>query len=177
MKIILSLGLWMAIISPLFAQRYTSESSKVVFFSEAPMENIEAYTNQASSIFDLATKQIVFSVPVKTFTFEKPLMQEHFNENYMESDKYPKSIFKGTVTGFENKPGKQSVSATGELMIHGVSQKVSAPGTMELKDGKLYLQTSFPVKLNDYKVEIPKMVFYKIAETVDVRVNFQYRTL
>jgi hypothetical protein len=168
---------WLIAMSqPLLAQRYITENSRVAFLSETAMENIAATNTQSTSLFDATTGDIVFAVPTKGFSFKKSLMQQHFNESYLESDKYPKSTFKGKVTGFENKPGKQTVKATGELFIHGVTRPVTAEGTMELKDnGKLVLVASFPVKLEDYQVKIPKIVFYNIAESVQVKLDLEYK--
>lgn len=161
---------------PLLAQRYITENSRISFLSEASLENIEAANTQATSLFDAATGEIVFAIPIRGFSFRKSLMQQHFNESYLESDKYPKSTFKGKVKGFENKPGKQKVTATGDLFIHGVTHPVTVEGTMELKDnGKLALVASFPVKLEDYQVKIPKIVFYNIAESVQVKLDAEYK--
>ena len=159
----------------IIAQKYISEKSEVVFFSEAPMENIEAHNKNATSVFDASSGEIVFSVPIKSFQFEKSLMQEHFNENYMESDKFPKSTFKGKVSGFQNKEGIQKVSAEGSLLIHGVTKNVKVTGDMQVKEGKIFLNAKFPVSVAEYDIKIPKIVFYNIAEVVDVTLNFQYK--
>ena len=159
------------------AQKYKSVEGKVRFFSEATLENIAADNAKASSVFDESNGNIVFSVPIKSFEFRKSLMQEHFNENYMESDQYPKATFKGTVAGFENKAGTQKVSAQGDMTIHGVTKPVSVDGTMELKDGQIYLKSVFKVKLEDYDVKIPQVLWQNIAEEVEVTLNFIYQPL
>lgn len=160
-----------------YAQKYKSVESKVRFFSEATLENIAADNTDGSSVFDESTGNIVFSIPIKSFEFQKSLMQEHFNENYMESEKYPKSIFKGKVIGFENKEGPQKVSAEGELTIHGVTKEVKVDGTMELKNNEITLTSVFIVKLADYDVKIPQVLWQNIAEEVEVTLNFIYQPL
>ncbi|GJM30894.1 MAG: hypothetical protein DHS20C17_35290 [Cyclobacteriaceae bacterium] len=159
----------------LWAQKYISYESKVSFFSEAPLENIEAVNSSASSILNLENGEIVFSVPIRGFEFRKSLMQTHFNENYMESEIYPKSTFKGKVSGFRPEPGKYSATAVGELAIHGVTRKVEITGNIEIGPNELTLLAKFPVKLEDHNIKIPKLLFSNIAETVEVTIEFNYR--
>src|SRR5690242_16719248 len=121
-KIMLLLALT-AIVSGANAQKYMTRTGKVTFFSSTPVENIEAVNNEAAAAVDAATGDVVFQVPIQSFKFEKSLMQEHFNENYMESDKFPKAVFKGNIgKGAVNfaKDGNYPVTAKGKLTIHGV---------------------------------------------------------
>ncbi len=158
--------------------KYSTTSGKISFYSSAPLENIEGLNSKVSSILDTESGGIVFSMMIKDFVFDKSLMQEHFNENYMESEKYPKSTFKGKIANFSevnfDQNGKYNVTIEGDLLIHNVTKSVKATGTLEIKDGKIFAKAKFPVKLNDYKVEIPKLVFQNIAETVDVTVDLIY---
>jgi polyisoprenoid-binding protein YceI len=156
------------------AQRYKSVSSNVKFYSKAPLEDIEAVNVHASSIVDLGAGTGVFSVPIKKFEFEKKLMQEHFNENYLESDKYPNGIFSCTFEPKQLQAGLNTVRASGEMTIHGVKQNIHVTGKMFLEDNKLKVDAEFPINLADYKIKIPKAVFYNIAETVLVTVTFTY---
>lgn len=158
-----------------YAQKYTSSSSYVRFYSEAPVENIEAINEKAQSAIDLHTNEVVFSVPIRGFQFEKSLMQEHFNDNYMESEQYPRATFRGKIEGFE--PGRavpQEVQARGTMTIHGVQRVMQARGTMSFADGTIVLHSEFPIAVADYNIKIPKVVFYNIAEVVDVTVEFTY---
>lgn len=156
------------------AQRFISNSAKIHFFSSAPMEDIEASSNQCQSIIDISTGDMVFSMNVNTFQFSNSLMQEHFNENYLETDKYPKSTFKAKLDGFKNEYGTHTVSAKGEFMIHGVKQQVEIEGTLNYTEDQIQISAKFPVTLADYKIKIPKAVFYNIAEVIDVTVEFDY---
>lgn len=159
------------------AQKYKSTEGKVRFFSEATLENIAADNEDGSSVYDESTGDIVFSIPITSFKFEKSLMQEHFNENYMESEKYPKAIFKGKVNDFDKGKGVQNVSAAGDMTIHGVTKSINVDGVMEYRDGKIFLKSVFPVRLEDYKVKIPQVLWQNIAEEVEVTINFVYKPL
>lgn len=177
--VVLAIGLSL-VCTPAHAQKYRLSSSEVSFFSDAPMEDIEAFNKDTKSIFDASSGEIAFVVPIKSFAFEKSLMQEHFNENYLESDKYPDAKFEGKLHGYEaGKSGAggdtQQVTAKGKLTIHGVTHEVEVPGTIKINGSGLEMQAVFPVKVADYDIKIPKIVFYNIAEEVEVRVNFQYQ--
>ena len=161
-----------------YGQKFKSNSSTVHFFSDAPVEDIEATNIDGQSALDIDKGDIVFSIPIKSFVFEKSLMQEHFNENYMESDKYPRATFKGTIKGYDpDALGSQSSEATGILFIHGVENEVTTTGTIEFKQDEMEINAKFAVKLKDHKIKIPKVVFYNIAEVVDVTINFSYEKI
>ncbi|MEQ8629238.1 YceI family protein [Ekhidna sp.] len=157
------------------SQRYKTDSTYIRFFSDAPMEDIEALNVSVSSIIDAAKKTIVIVVPIKSFSFQKKLMQEHFNENYLESDQYPNAIFRGKIQDWGGNTGKTEASATGTLEIHGVTQDVTIAGTLSFNKKQIILETVFPIRLADYDIKIPKAVFYKIAEEVEVTAKLQYK--
>jgi len=156
----------------LHAQKYVTRNAKVSFFSKTPIENIEAHNNQVNVALDFADGSIAFRVLIKSFTFEKALMQQHFNENYMESDKYPSSTFSGTIKDFGKidltKNGTHQVEVSGDLTIHGVTRKVTSQGTIEVKDGRILGTSEFVIKLKDYNVKKPKAV----AESITISVSF-----
>jgi polyisoprenoid-binding protein YceI len=155
-------------------QKYFSDQNHVSFFSEAPLENIEAHTYNARSIFDMETGKIAFTIPIRTFEFEKSLMQQHFNEKFMESGKYPRAKFTGVVEKYKKDQGKQAVEAKGEIEIHGVTQEISVPGEMEINGNQIKITTKFPLKVADFEIKIPQVVSRNIAETVDVTLEFNY---
>ena len=176
MKAVLSGILILCCLCSVKGQQYKLLESKVTFFSDAPMEDIEATTTKARSLFNLNTGEIAFVIPIRSFEFPKKLMQEHFNENYMESHKYPDATFKGKVSGYDQqKKGKQKVKAKGVLHIHGVSHEVETEGLLELQPKAVRIEAKFPVKVADYKIEIPQLVFYNIAEEVVVSLNGMYK--
>src|SRR5688572_9166972 len=123
--------------SPAVAQKLVSERGQISFFSDAALEDINAVNKKAVSILNLSTADIGFSIQIKEFKFNESLMEEHFNEKYMNSDMYPKSTFQGKVAGLNPlATGVQHVKATGKLTIHGVTQDVEIPGTLENQAGK-----------------------------------------
>jgi polyisoprenoid-binding protein YceI len=156
---------------------FSAGSGNVSFFSKAPLEDIEAHNNKAQSVINTTTGEIAVKVSIKSFVFENGLMQEHFNENYMESDKYPFATFKGKINEPVDwtKPGTYPVSATGKLNVHGVERDQIIKGKLDVGSGKLQLDADFSVALADYKIEIPTLVFQKIAETIAVTTRFVYQ--
>jgi len=158
-----------------YGQKYKSHKSHIRFFSSAPLEDIEAINKESTSIFNSETNQLVFSIPIKGFQFEKSLMQEHFNENYLESSKYPTATFNGKITGFDkDKTSKQNAKAIGTMKIHGVEKKVEIEGEITMNNDGITMKAVFPIQVADYDIEIPKVVFYNIAEVVEVTVDFSY---
>ncbi len=155
------------------AQRFINDSSYVRFFSEAPLENIEAVNIEGTAVIDLSNGQVAFSIPVKSFEFEKSLMKEHFNENYLESDKYPKATFRGKIGNWSNVPGKRTVSVSGDMTIHGKTNPFGTEGDIDVSDKKVVVKAVFPIAVADYKIRIPKAVFYNIAEVVEVTAYFE----
>jgi hypothetical protein len=168
------------ILSPLagFSQRYFAEKSKVTFFSDGVVEDITAGNTKVTSIFDVLKGDIAFLLSIKDFEFEKKLMQVHFNEKYMESEKYPKSSFQGKIVGFDiTQKGVQQVKAVGKLSIHGITKDIEVPGTVEVRDGQLLVKSKFMVKLVDYNIKVPQIIWKNIAQQVEVNIDFTYRSL
>jgi len=175
---VLILAVWAITMFPCFAQSeiFSTNSGAITFFSSAPLEDIEAKNDKAISLINTRNNEIAVRVPIKQFQFRNRLMQEHFNENYMESEKYPHATFKGKINeviDFE-KPGTYDVSATGTLSIHGVSQKRTLKGKIQVSESGLTLSTNFDVLLKDHKIKIPSIVFNKIAEKIAVSTTFSY---
>ena len=156
------------------SQILMAEKSFIKFYSDGIIEDITATNAKGSALLDMATGDIAFDIPINRFEFAKDLMKQHFNEKYMESEKFPKSTFTGKLIGFNStKPGSQEVVAQGKLAIHGVTQEVSIPGTIEIQNAsKATLKSKFMVKLVDYKIKIPTVVWQNIAEQVEVTVEF-----
>lgn len=175
MKLYLFLGLFCVMALEGTAQKHVAEKSVITFFSEAPIEDIIATNTKTASIFNVQTGELVFSVPIREFQFEKKLMQEHFNEKYMESDKYPKATFSGKLIDLDpTQASEQAVKAKGKLTIHEVTKDVELDGTAQLGD-KIVLKSKFSVKLTDYKIKIPQLLFKNIAEEIEVTVDITYK--
>ena len=160
------------------AQKYYTKNGNISFFSKTSMEDIKADNNQVMSVLNAQTGELQFSVLVKSFHFEKALMEEHFNENYMESSKYPKSTFKGTVADISkvnfSVDGTYTVAVSGDLTMHGITKKVTTPGKIIVKGGKITGNAVFSVVLADYKIEVPKLVENNIAKNIEITVNCLY---
>jgi polyisoprenoid-binding protein YceI len=163
---------------PVPAQKYTIEKSRIVFFSDASIEDIKAENIKTSSLFNVSSGEVVFAIPIRDFQFDRALMQEHFNEKYLESDKFPKAIFQGNFLNFKlDEVGEQVVNASGKLTIHGVTREINFPGTIEVIPGKLVARSKFMIKLEDFKIKIPQLLWQNIAEEVEVKVEFIYKPL
>ena len=159
----------------IYAQKYITKNGRVSFYSDGEIEKIQANNDQTNAALDTSTGDIVFKVLIKSFEFEKALMQQHFNDDYMESDQYPNSTFKGKVTNIKsikfNKNGVYNAVIKGDLNIHGVTKNVTVNGIFEIKDGKIIGTSKFDVTLSDYNVKIPSVVSKNIAQTVQVNVS------
>ena len=177
MKRILLIILMSPTICAVSAQKYITEKSKVIFFSDAPIEDIVAENKNVSGIVDLSTLQMVFSIPIMDFQFEKKLMKEHFNEKYMETEKFPKAIFQGHIINVVIKEsGEQKVIAKGKLSIHGITKEVEIPGTFNIsQENKILIKSTFLIKLSDYSINIPQLLWQNIAEQVEVKLDFQLK--
>lgn len=162
-------------------QKYFSKTGKISFYSEAPMEKIEAHNSTASTVIDATTGNLEWAVLIQGFKFEKALMQEHFNENYMESTTYPKAKFKGKIDNLSSvnfkKDGDYNVNVSGQLEIHGVTKPVTATGVISVKGGNVSAKSKFSVAVADYGIEIPKVVAENIAKNVDINVQADYQAM
>jgi polyisoprenoid-binding protein YceI len=160
----------------LFAQKMSTRSGEIKFEASMPaLEEVAATNKTASCILDEATGDFVALALVKAFKFKAPLMEEHFNENYIESTKYPKATFKGKILNFDTKKltaTKTDYDLEGDLTMHGVTKKVKTKISLSLNAGKVTAISNFTVKPVDYKIEIPSIVKSKIAENVKVTLNF-----
>ncbi len=156
------------------AQVYLTQTGETSFFSETPMENISGLNKTVAAAMNLASNDIAIRIQNVAFKFPNKLMEEHFNENYMESDKFPISTFKGKIIEKIDftKDGTYEVSANGTFDIHGVKQERVLKGKLTVAKNQLTLQCNFDIKLADYKIEIPTLVIAKIAETIAVKSKF-----
>jgi hypothetical protein len=154
--------------------RYTTGTGQATFFSTAPLEDIEALNSKVGAVFELATGQLAFSMLMRDFQFKNTLMQEHFNENYAESEKHPRARFSGKLLAVPTEAalmsGPQAVTVEGLLTIHGTTRKVRVPGTLQLRDNNLVVTSKFSVAPADYRIKIPALVRDNIAKTIDVSV-------
>ncbi|MCH1406826.1 MAG: YceI family protein [Schleiferiaceae bacterium] len=144
------------------AQQYLTREARLSFDAGSPLEDIEAFTESGSAVFDASSGKIGVQVLMTSFQFKRALMQEHFNENYVESEKFPKASFRGVFADGEVK---------GALSIHGSTQEISVPANLTQEDGNFVLVTSFEILLADYGVKIPGAVANKISNTASIQVR------
>jgi polyisoprenoid-binding protein YceI len=161
--------------SALHGQKYFTRSGKVSFYSDAPMEKIEAHNQQGTAVLDFGTGAMEFAVLIKSFQFEKALMQEHFNENYLESNQYPKSTFKGQVLDIKSinlkKDGTYKAKVKGNLTIKNVTKEVETEGVFVVSKGNVTAKANFNLAVADYNISIPKLVADKIAKIVAIKTD------
>ncbi len=165
-----------------FAQeKWFTRTGQLSFYSTTPVEDIEGISNDAGCVLDISSKRIQLTVGMKSFVFEKALMQEHFNENYVESHKYPKATFKGEMPAFPTSDFESDKSfetkVNGELTLHGVSKQVTTIGKFSFEENHWMATATFNVRAEDFNIEIPAVVEDKIAETIEVRVKVELKPL
>ncbi len=162
-------------LSSVYAQKYYTRDGTVRFFSETPLEAIEASNNKLSCVFDLESGKLQLAVLIKAFHFKRALMEEHFNENYMESDKYPKAGFSGRVLSTDASvllSGEElELIVEGDLTMHGVTNPVQTKAIFVFRDNKLKATTSFILSPEDYDIKIPGIVRDKIAKNIEVHID------
>jgi hypothetical protein len=160
------------------AQKYMTKNGYIGFYSHTPMEDIKGDNNQVAGVLDISTGEMVFQALIKSFHFDRALMEEHFNENYMESEKFPKSTFKGKITNITavnfSKNGTYEVTVEGDLTIHDVTNKISTKGTIEVITGGINASSKFNIVPEDYKISIPGVVREKINKDLEVTVTMKY---
>ena len=146
--------------------RYVIESSSIEFYSYAPLEDIEAVNTESVGAIDLSTREFIIKIPVSSFEFPNKLMQKHFNDSYLETDRYPECVFRGKLDGD---------NASGEITLHGVTKKISVPVIMNKSEEIVTIDTEFKIALKDYKIKVPRLLFQNIAEEIEVKVTSSFK--
>ena len=155
--------------------RFYTKTGSISFFSKTDLEDIDAHNRTVTCVLDTKTGNVQFSVLMKGFEFKKALMQEHFNEDWIESDKYPKSEFRGQIMNNTSidytKDGAYPAKAKGQLTIHGQTKEVEIDGTISIKDGRVVITAEFPVAIADYQISVAAFAKDKVAKTINVKVS------
>lgn len=174
-KTLLVIVLCILIAPILCAQVYITRNGTIRFFSEAPLENIEAVNRQVSSALNTENGEFVFRLPMRSFAFEKALMQEHFNDNFVESHKYPNASFEGEILGFSeadmSSDEEIEVTVEGALTIKDVTKSISERGTLRMEDGNIRGSAVFIIKPEEYNIRIPNRYVRNIASEIEVFVD------
>jgi len=178
MKRLFLLAFFLNIVFAVNGQKYMTKNGFIGFYSHTPMEDIKADNNQVVGVLDISTGEMVFQALIKSFHFNRALMEEHFNENYMESEKFPKSLFKGKITNLASvdfsKTGTYDVTVEGDLTIRDVTNKISTKGTIEVVNGGINANSKFNIVPEDYKITIPGVVRDKFDKSMAVTVTMKY---
>lgn len=156
------------------SQVYLTRSGRIDFYSNAPLEIIHAYSDKLKGALDLEKKAFAFTVKIRSFEgFNSPLQREHFNENYMESDKYPEAVFEGKIIEDLNieTTGKQAVRAKGIITIHNVKKEIIIPVELKTEGSVITAAARFVLMPKDFGIRIPKIVHEKIASEINVEVS------
>lgn len=153
--------------------RYKITESTVSFFAGTPLEDIDGKSEKLIGVIDADSKVFAFRIPMNTFIFPRSLMQEHYNENYLETEKYPFSEFKGSIQGEVNwqEVGSYEVTAEGTFEVHGVPKEYQIPATIDITEKGMQLKAQFTIVLEDHNIKRPKIVLMKIAEQATVTVS------
>lgn len=155
--------------------KFYTKTGNISLFSATSMENIEAHNKSTVVLLDIKTGELQFALLVKGFEFRKALMQEHFNNDYVESDKFPKSEFKGQITNNSEinytKDGTYPAKVKGQLTIHGETKDIDAAGTITIKNGNISVNSVFNISLDDFKISVPGMVRDNISKSIKITVD------
>ncbi len=176
-KLLLCFTLFLLLAGKGYAQDlYYAKNVETSFFSEARFENIDAVSKKGTSVINVATGEVAFKIPIRSFVFKNGLMQEHFNENYMESDKFANATFAGKLMpGADlSKDGTYNVIVAGKLSVHGITRERTVAGVVEVKKGRILVTTSFEVPVQDHHIDIPNDKISNISQNILVKVKAQH---
>lgn len=182
MKKILLLLVMVPLFLPAHGQEnFFTKKGTITFYSHTPVEDITAENSGVGSIINSSTGEIVFTLKMTDFIFPKKLMQKHFNDNYVESDKFPKATYKGTIINNDSvnyqKEGSYPVMVTGEMYIHGVTREVDAEGTISVTGEGIEANAVFMLQPENYGIKIPRLVRKRLAENVEITVDMSYKPM
>lgn len=177
MKVIYIIVISLLLINQVTAQeKYLTKEGYISFFSHSVVEDIKADNNQVLSVVDTGSGEIAIQLLMRSFMFKKALMQEHFNENYVESYKYPKASFKGNILNFEELDERKGVTEiSGTLTVHGKEKEIRTKVLVEMKNNELILSGNFKVDVADFDIKIPAIVENNIAKTIKVSFELHHK--
>ena len=155
------------------SQIYLGKACEISFFSKGPIEDISALNKNTVPLLNTSNNEVVFKVTIKGFEFKSKLMEEHFNEKYMESDTYPYAIFTGKIneTIDYKKDSTYKITVTGKFTMHGVEKERTVNATAIIKDGEISFESKFNVALKEHNITIPSLMTKKFAEVMEVTVK------
>ncbi len=156
--------------------KFLTKEGYVSFFSHSLVEDIKADNNQVLSVIDTVTGKIAIQMLMRSFMFKKALMQEHFNENYVESYKYPKATFSGEIINFSDlNEENDETEIIGTLTVHGEEKEIRTKVNVEIREDGIRLKGDFNVDVADFKIKIPSIVANNIAKTIKVTFELDHK--
>jgi len=154
----------------LTAQVLSLDHGKVEFYTSSILSDIEATSEEPNVSLDLETGEVEITIAIKSFEFEYEMMQDHFNEEYMESDKFPIAIFVGKVdSDIRDLSIETEVGVSGQLTVHGVSKDIKFKATLSKQDGFTKVKCKFPIVFKDYNIEEPSVLTKSVAKDVEMK--------
>lgn len=179
MKTIVIIIFFALIQFPGFTQgTYFTRNGHIYFISHTDIIDIDADNHQVASFLNIETGKIQFAVLIKSFEFSLATAKEHFNESYMESDKFPKATFKGEILNIDsfdlNKNGICSVRVKGDITIKGITKNIEVPGELTVENEKINAVSEFELSISDFNISVPRIVENRVAKIVQLRVNMNY---
>jgi polyisoprenoid-binding protein YceI len=172
----------LALAGTIFGQgKYLTNEGNIIFFSHTALEDITAENNEVASVIDAENGEVAVIVLMTAFEFKKKKMQEHFNENYVESETFPKATFMGIILNNSDvdysTKAVYEVEIEGEMTIHGVSKQITAKGSIEVTAKGILAKTKFLLNPEDYGIKIPKVVRKNIAENMEIRIDLNHKPI
>lgn len=160
-----------------FAQeKMITKTGKITFEASVPsFEEVKGTNSTATCVLNPATGEIASLALIKGFRFKIALMEEHFNENYLESDRYPKATFRGKISNFDLKSltsSPRDFTIKGKLELHGKSKEVVVPAKIRKTDSGVEIISNFSVNSDDFAIAIPSVVKNKVSKTVNISTEF-----
>jgi polyisoprenoid-binding protein YceI len=160
------------------AQNYITKEGSIELYAETTLLTIDGKTQSAGSILNASTGEVVATVLITSFKFKEALLEEHFNENYIESHKFPKSQFKGKITNWSsvniNKDGTYPITIEGDLTMHGETRPLKSSGTLIVSGGKISASTEFLISLANYKIKVEESYKDRIPDNIKITLKFNY---
>ncbi len=182
-KLLVGLMLIIGFLSLNAQNKYFTKAAVISFDATAKSspETIAGKSTTGTSVIDATTGKMEFAVLVKSINFKKALMQEHFNENYVESSKFPKALFKGKIENIKDinfqKDGTYKANISGELTMHGVTKPIKTFSTIKVSGGKIMANSSITVSMDDYGIEVPSLVSDKVGKSASINIEANYEAL
>lgn len=163
-------------VQTVFAQdKYFTKQGSLSFFSHSLVEDIKADNKQVLSVIDTTTGEMAVQLLMRSFQFKKALMREHFNENYVESYKYPKAVFSGTIVNYNERKEKSfEAEIKGTLTVHGIEKEITTIANVTKTTDEIILTGDFVVKVADFDIKIPAIVVNNIAKNIKITYELRH---